>query len=245
MFLPAVFVQGMDRGHRRITRKKYGSVTSSIARKGSRGKFPLAESRGSASGGVWGNAPTVPQETCMPKRSHQRRRQRSVPASNFARPQTRPQLHIRPLTYCRARWARPTSMRRDSFSTAGLFLLQRISPLRRRPEGFAGVPSGLLRIALLCFLIFIAARKIAPASAATLGHKNRRWKDIPILPAATLLAYFFSDPIAPVIRTAPEITASSIRMKERMNGTPSAPMVDVPPKISTRSSMRKLISVTR
>ena len=66
-----------------------------------------------------------------------------------------------------------------------------------------------------------------------------------ILPAATLLAYFFSDPIAPVIRTAPEITASSIRMKERMNGTPSAPMVDVPPKISTRSSMRKLISVTR
>lgn len=59
------------------------------------------------------------------------------------------------------------------------------------------------------------------------------------------LAYFFSNPIAPVIRTAPEITASSIRMKERMNGTPSAPMVDVPPKISTRSSMRKLISVTR
>ena len=62
----------------------------SIVRKGSRGKFPLAESRGSASGGVWGNAPTVPQETCMPKRSQQRRRQRSVPASNFALPQERP-----------------------------------------------------------------------------------------------------------------------------------------------------------
>ena len=168
----------------------------------------------------------------------------SLPVTSRVRRRA-PQLHIRPLTYCRARWARPTSMRRDSFSTAGLFLLQRISPLRRRPEGFAGVPSGLLRIALLCLLIFIAAREIAPASAATLGHKNRRWKDIPILPAATLLAYFFSVPIAPVIRTAPEITASSIRMKERMNGTPSAPMVDVPPKISTRSSMRKLISVTR
>lgn len=64
-------------------------------------------------------------------------------------------------------------------------------------------------------------------------------------PARSFLAYFFSAPSAPVIRTAPEITASRIRMKERMNGTPSAPMVDVPPKISTRSSMRKLISVTR
>ena len=245
MFLPAVFVQGMDRGHRRITRKKYGSVTNSIARKGSRGKFPLAESRGSASGGVWGNAPTVFRATNSKETANKGAgSEASLPVTSRVRRRA-PQLHIRPLTYCRARWARPTSMRRDSFSTAGLFLLQRISPLRRRPEGFAGVPSGLLRIALLCLLIFIAAREIAPASAATLGHKNRRWKDIPILPAATLLAYFFSVPIAPVIRTAPEITASSIRMKERMNGTPSAPMVDVPPKISTRSSMRKLISVTR
>ena len=94
----------------------------------------------------------------------------SLPVTSRSR-RSAPQLHIRPLTYCRARWARPTSMRHDSFSTAGLFLLQRISPLRRRPEGFAGVPYGLLRIALLCFLIFIAAREIAPASAATLGHK--------------------------------------------------------------------------
>ena len=28
--------------------------------------MPLAESRGSASGGVWGNAPTVPRATSMP-----------------------------------------------------------------------------------------------------------------------------------------------------------------------------------
>ena len=41
-------------------------ATNSIARKGSRGKFPLAESRGSASGGVWGNAPIVPRATSMP-----------------------------------------------------------------------------------------------------------------------------------------------------------------------------------
>ena len=43
-----------------------GKATNSIARKGSRGKFPLAESRGSASGGVWGNAPIVPRATSMP-----------------------------------------------------------------------------------------------------------------------------------------------------------------------------------
>ena len=42
-----------------------GKATNSIARKGSRGKFPLAESRGSASGGVWGNAPIVPRATSM------------------------------------------------------------------------------------------------------------------------------------------------------------------------------------
>ena len=28
--------------------------------------MPLAESRGGASGGVWGNAPTVPRATSMP-----------------------------------------------------------------------------------------------------------------------------------------------------------------------------------
>ena len=42
------------------TRKKYGSETNSIARR-VKGESPLAESRGSASGGVWGNAPTVPR----------------------------------------------------------------------------------------------------------------------------------------------------------------------------------------
>ena len=43
-----------------------GKATNSLARQGSRGKFPLAESRDSASGGVWGNAPIVPRATSMP-----------------------------------------------------------------------------------------------------------------------------------------------------------------------------------
>jgi hypothetical protein len=42
-------------------------------------------------------------------RSQPRRRQRSVPASNFARPQTRPPKPLYPTTVpCRARWARPS-----------------------------------------------------------------------------------------------------------------------------------------
>ena len=51
--------------------------------------MPLAESRGGASGGVWGNAPTVFRALNSKEATNKRRRQRSVPASNFARPQTR------------------------------------------------------------------------------------------------------------------------------------------------------------
>ena len=36
------------------------------SREGVKGQLPLAESRGGASGGVWGNAPTVPRVTSMP-----------------------------------------------------------------------------------------------------------------------------------------------------------------------------------
>ena len=36
-------------------------VKPTQSRGGVKGGFPLAESRGSASGGVWGNAPTVPR----------------------------------------------------------------------------------------------------------------------------------------------------------------------------------------
>ena len=245
MFLPAVFVQGMDRGYRRITRKKYGSVTSSIARKGSRGKFPLAESRGSASGGVWGNAPTVPQETCMPKRSQQRRRQRSVPASNFARPQTRPPAaHSATHILSRQMGATDQHETRFVFHCWSFFVAEDFASAETT-RGLCGCALWPASHCTSMFLDFYRCKGNRTRKHRNFGTQNRRWKDIPILPAATILAYFFSDPIAPVIRTAPEITASSIRMKERMNGTPSAPMVDVPPKISTRSSMRKLISVTR
>ena len=53
---------GRGKGKKSNTRKNYGSETNSIAKKG-QGALPLAESRGSASGGVWGNAPTAPRQT--------------------------------------------------------------------------------------------------------------------------------------------------------------------------------------
>ena len=64
------------------------------SREGVKGQLPLAKSRGSASGGVWGNAPTVFRALNSKKTANKRRRQRSVPASNFARPQTRPQANL-------------------------------------------------------------------------------------------------------------------------------------------------------
>ena len=44
--------------------------------------------------GVWGNAPTAPRVTSMSNALNKRRRQRSVPATNFALPQERPQATL-------------------------------------------------------------------------------------------------------------------------------------------------------
>ena len=96
------------------TRKDYGREVNSIARKGSRGDFvpfrlPLAESRGGASGGVWGNAPTAPRAT------NSKEEARKSAGSEASLPVTlrvlrrAPKLHIRPLAHCRAKWARPTT----------------------------------------------------------------------------------------------------------------------------------------
>ena len=106
---------------------------------GSRGDSPL-QGQGTASLVGFGATPQLFRVKPTQRKKSTRRRQRSVPASNFALPQERPQLHIRPLTYCRARWARPTSMGNDLFSRCWSFLLQEVSPLRRRVGGFAVAP---------------------------------------------------------------------------------------------------------
>ena len=114
-------------------------------------------------------------------RSQPRRRQRSVPASNFARPQTRPpsrstQQLCRVAPDGRDRVAGVADI--AALSSKPVFSRkQGISPLRRRPEGngnrrTSAVALGLLRTALPCFLIFHVAEGIAPAGA-TKGLSDR------------------------------------------------------------------------
>ena len=64
------------------------------SRKGVKGQLPLAGSRDSVPCGVWGNAPTVFRALNSKEEGNKRRRQRSVPASNFALPQERPQAAL-------------------------------------------------------------------------------------------------------------------------------------------------------
>ena len=110
------------------------------SRKGVKGQLPLAGSRDSVPCGVWGNAPTVPRATSMLNALNQGAgSEASLPVTLRSR-RSALKLHIRPLTYCRARWARPTSMGNDLFSRCWPFLLQEVSPLRRRVGDFAVAP---------------------------------------------------------------------------------------------------------
>ena len=67
-------------------------VKSTQSRGGVKGQLPLAESRGGASGGAWGNAPTVTPLNLLQRKSqawHLGRRQRSGPAHKLPLPQER------------------------------------------------------------------------------------------------------------------------------------------------------------
>ena len=99
----------------------------------------------------------------------QRRRQRSVPASNFARPQTRPLSRSTNLLHIVA----PNGRDRVAglSDIAALFRNAGISLLRERGGGFALAPPPL-RSAHSCFLTFIGAGRIA-AAAATRGLSAR------------------------------------------------------------------------
>ena len=102
--------------------------------------MPLAGCRDSVPAGVWGNAPTVSRATNSKEALNKGAgSEASLPVTLRSR-RSAPQLHIRPLTYCRAGWARPTSMGNDLFSRCWSFLLQEVSPLRRRVGGFAVAP---------------------------------------------------------------------------------------------------------
>ena len=125
--------------------------------------MPLAGSRDSVPCGVWGNAPTAARAT-TPKEvtSKGAGSEASLPVTLRIR-RCAPNLLYLPLTHCRAKWARPTSIERRGSLAAGLFVAW-VSPLRRRPEGFAvalwtASPSTSKRLDFSC------CRDFAPASA--------------------------------------------------------------------------------
>ena len=63
--------------------------------------MPLAESRGSASGGVWGNAPTVPRATSMPNALNKGAGSEASLSVTLRIRRCAPKLLYPPLAYCR------------------------------------------------------------------------------------------------------------------------------------------------
>ena len=87
--------KGLGEAPKSYTRKEYESATNSIAK---RGQGAIAPCRVKGQRPLWGlgQRPNCSAGDQYAKRAQQRCRQRSVPASNFARPQTRPQAALPP-----------------------------------------------------------------------------------------------------------------------------------------------------
>ena len=162
--------QGIRRSPKSCTRKEHESATNPIAKRG-QGAMPLAGSRDSVPCGVWGNAPTVLRALNSKEKNQQGRRQRSVPASNFALPQERPQAALSATCTLSRQMGATDQHREKSFLGAGLFVARRFR-LCGGDQRALRSPSGLLRIALPCFLIFHVTGGIAPAGAIR-AQQNR------------------------------------------------------------------------
>ena len=87
--------KGLGEAPKSCTRKEHESATNSIAK---RGQGAIAPCRVKGQRPLWGlgQRPNCSAGDQYAKRAQQRCRQRSVPASNFARPQTRPQAALPP-----------------------------------------------------------------------------------------------------------------------------------------------------
>ena len=87
--------RGLGEALKSCTRKEHESATNSIAK---RGQGAIAPCRVKGQRPLWGlgQRPNCSAGDQSQGSRQQRRRQRSVPASNFARPQTRPQAALPP-----------------------------------------------------------------------------------------------------------------------------------------------------
>ena len=107
------------------------------SREGVKGQLLLAESRGSASVGVWGNAPIISRATSMSNALNKGAgSEASLPVTSRVRRRAL-KLLFRPTVLCRARWARPRCW---AFDHSWSIPQKGISPLRRRKRGFSVSP---------------------------------------------------------------------------------------------------------
>ena len=93
--------KGLGEAPKSYTRKEHESATNPIAKRGQGGglrPFSSAPCRVKGQRPLWGlgQRPNCSAGDHHLKCTQQRRRQRSAPASNFARPQTRPQVALPP-----------------------------------------------------------------------------------------------------------------------------------------------------
>ena len=128
--------KGLGEAPKSCTRKEHESATNSIAK---RGQGAIAPCRVKGQRPLWGlgQRPNCSTGDQYAKRAQQRRRQRSVPASNFALPQKRPPSCSFQHLCCVAPNGRDRPASREMVLLLLVFFVAWVSPLRRRPEGFA------------------------------------------------------------------------------------------------------------
>ena len=144
------------------------------SRKGVKGGFPLAGSRGSAPCGVWGNAPTVSRPT-NPKEAANKGAgsEASLPVTLRVLRRA-PKLLYPSLAHCRVKWTRPRSWsfrHNRSFLQAGDFASAEATRGQWKRTKFAVAPL-TPSPCTFSYLIFIVAGGIAPAGA-TKGLSDR------------------------------------------------------------------------
>ena len=131
------------------------------SRKGVKGGFPLAGSRGSAPCGVWGNAPTVPRATNSKKAANKGAgSEASLPVTlRFLR--SAPQAALFNVYAVSRRWRDRTACLSDM---AACFRKQGFRACRRDQRALRSPPTPL-RSAHPCSLTFIATLVCASADA--------------------------------------------------------------------------------
>ena len=122
--------------------------------------MPLAESRGGASGGVWGNAPTVPRQTYSKEEVNKGAgSEASLPVTSRVLRRA-PKLLYPSLAHCRVKWTRPRSWsfrHNRSFLQAGDFASAEATRGQWKRTKFAVAPLTPSRFAPPCCLACIAA----------------------------------------------------------------------------------------